>query len=102
MSGLAAGTRLKSAVCTTEVMVISAPDEAIELCCGGAPMTGGEGTVNGASVDSDFAEGTQLGKRYVSEDGKLEILCVKPGDGSVAVGGTALKLKDAKKLPKTD
>jgi hypothetical protein len=102
MSGLAAGTRLKSTVCTTEVMVISAPDEAIELSCGGAPMTNGEGGGNGGSVDPGHAGGTHLGKRYVSEDGSLEILCVKPGDGSVAVGGAALKLKDAKKLPKTD
>jgi hypothetical protein len=102
MSSLAAGTRLKSTVCNTEVMVISAPDEDVELMCGGAPMTNGEAGGNGGSVDPAHADGTQLGKRYVSEDGKLEILCVKPGDGSLAVGGTALKLKDAKKLPKTD
>ena len=102
MAGLAAGTRLKSTVCTTEVMVISAPDDAIVLTCGGAPMTSGEVSANGESVHTDFAEGTQLGKRYVSEEGKLEILCVKPGDGSLAMSGTALKVKDAKKLPKTD
>lgn len=101
MSGLAAGTRLKSTVCGTEIMVITAPDDAVELTCGGAPMTNGEGG-NGGSVDPGHAGGTQLGKRYVTEDGKLEVLCVKPGDGSLAAGGTALKLKDAKKLPKTD
>lgn len=102
MSGLAAGTRLKSTVCTTEVMVISAPDDAIELTCGGAPMTSGEGSANGESVHADYAEGTKLGKRYISAEGNLEILCVKPGDGSLALAGTSLKVKDAKKLPKTD
>lgn len=100
MSGLAAGTRLKSVVCTTEIMVIAAPDDAIELTCGGAPMTSGE--VNGGSIHPDHAQGSKLGKRYVSEDGSLEILCVKPGDGSLAVAGASLKVKDAKKLPKTD
>ena len=55
-----------------------------------------------AASDPDHAEGTALGKRYVNADGDLEVLCVKPGDGSLALGDTALALKDAKKLPKTD
>ena len=101
MGALSAGQRLKSAVCTTEIMVIAAPDGDIELTCGGAAMTDGDGNSGGA-VDADHAEGTALGKRYVNEDGDLELLCVKAGDGSLAVGGTALNLKDAKKLPKTD
>ena len=41
MAGLAAGQRLKSTVCATEIMIISAPDGDIELHCGGAPMTDG-------------------------------------------------------------
>ena len=101
MAGLAAGQRLKSTVCATEIMIISAPDGDFELQCGGAPMTDGEGNVGG-DVDADYAEGTALGKRYVNEDGGLELLCVKPGDGSLSAGGEALKVKDAKKLPKTD
>ena len=82
-------------------MVIAAPDGDVELTCGGVPMTEGEGNTGG-EVDSAHAEGTALGKRYVNEDGDLELLCVKAGEGSLAVGGTALNLKDAKKLPKTD
>ena len=35
---LKAGTRVKSAVCATEVMVIQAPDADLDLRCGGAPM----------------------------------------------------------------
>jgi hypothetical protein len=101
MLGLAAGTRLKSTVCTTEIMIITAPEGDIEITCGGAGMTDG-GDANEGSVDPDFAEGTALGKRYISADGDFEVLCVKPGDGSLALGGTALNVKEAKKLPKTD
>jgi len=100
MAALAAGKRLKSAVCATEIMIIAAPDGDVELECGGAPMTDGEGNTGG-SVDANYGEGTALGKRYVNEDGGLELLCVKPGDGSLSSGGEALKVKDAKKLPKT-
>ncbi len=100
MAGLAAGKRLKSTVCNTEIMVIAAPGGEVDLTCGGAPMSAEGG--NGGTVAADFADGTTLGKRYTDEEGGLEVLCVKPGDGSLAVGGVALKLKDAKKLPKTD
>ena len=100
MASLAAGKRLKSAVCTTEIMVIAAPDGDVNLCCGGTPMSDGDG--NGAALDPDFADGTAIGKRYMNEDGSLEVLCVKAGEGSLAVGADALAVKDAKKLPKTD
>ncbi len=101
MASLATGQRLKSAVCTTEIMVISAPNGDLELTCGGAPMAA-EATNDGGSVSPSFANGTTIGKRYVTEDGSLELLCVKPGDGSLAVNGTELKIKESKKLPKTD
>ena len=99
MAGLAAGMRLKSTVCNTEIMVIVAPDGDIDLTCGGAPMSseGGSGDVH-----ADFAGGTTLGKRYANEAGDLEVLCVKAGAGSLALGGAALALKAAKKLPQTD
>ncbi|MCZ6616998.1 MAG: hypothetical protein O7E57_02605 [Gammaproteobacteria bacterium] len=98
---LKVGQRLKSTVCTTEIMVIAAPAGEIQLSCGGAQMT--DGDVNGGgSVHPDYCNGSTIGKRYVSEAGDLEILCVKPGEGSLAMGDVALNLKDAKKLPKTD
>ena len=100
MATLGAGKRLKSAVCTAEIMVIAAPDGDVDIRCGGAPMTEGDG--NGGSVDADFAEGCAIGKRYVNEGGTLEVLCVKAGEGSLAVGAEGLVVKDAKKLPKTD
>ena len=51
MAGLTAGQRLKSAVCTSEIMIIAAPDGDLELTCGGAAMTAGDGG-GGGSVRS--------------------------------------------------
>ena len=103
MAQLKTGTRLKSAVCATEVMVIAAPAEAPEVTCGGVAMVapGGEAPA-GATLDASASAGTQLGKRYVNDDHSLELLCVKPGDGSLAANGAPLGLKEAKPLPSSD
>lgn len=93
---------MRSAVCASEVMVIAASGGELELCCGGAPMIAMSEQPSGAAVDADFAEGTLLGKRYIDEAGTLEVLCTKPGDGSLAVGGTRLVLKENKPLPSSD
>ena len=37
-----------------------------------------------------------------NEEETLEVLCVKNGDGGLAVAGQLLLQKDTKKLPKTD
>jgi len=102
MATLKAGSRLKSAVCDTQVMVIAAPAGDVALTCGGAAMIEAAATAGGGSIDPDHKNGTQIGKRYVNEDGTLELLCTKPGEGSLALGGTALKLKEAKALPSSD
>ncbi|MEE8314513.1 MAG: hypothetical protein V3R91_09330 [Myxococcota bacterium] len=103
MAGLKTGARLRSAVCTTEVMVISVPDKPAEIACGGAPMIDvAEAPPGDQSPSPDAAEGTKLGKRYVDDSGDLELLCTKAGDGSLATGGVLLKLKEAKKLPSSD
>ena len=93
------GTRLKSAACDTEVMVIRCGDGAI--ACGGAPM-GEAKPVDAAALSADFSGGTLMGKRYIDADAKFELLCVKPGKGSLAVDGVALVTKDAKPLPASD
>jgi hypothetical protein len=54
------------------------------------------------SVQSGFATGTQLGKRYADEELGLELLCTKPGQGSISVGETILAVKGAKPLPASD
>lgn len=93
------GTKLKSVVCDTEVMVIRAADVVVE--CGGAPMVEERSSSN-TSMNPEFAEGTKLGKRYVDAGGTIELLCVKPGSGSLSIAGVALNTKDAKALPSSD
>lgn len=93
------GTRLKSAADDTEVMVIRSGTGAIE--CGGAPMAEAKPAA-AATLNPDFAAGSLMGKRYVDAAGTFELLCVKPGKGSLSVDGTLLFTKDAKPLPASD
>jgi len=103
MATLKVGTRLKSAVCNTEVMVVGAPPDDVEIQCGGAAMLApGDAAPEGAALDAAATSGTALGKRYVNEAGNLELLCVKPGEGSLSCGGVAMTLKEAKPLPSSD
>ena len=97
------GTRLRGAVCATEVMVVAAPkDMPVDLCCGGQPMLDVGTEPAGGTPAPAFSSGTQLGKRYVNEAGTLEVLCTKPGAGSLSAEGVALKIKGAKPLPSSD
>jgi hypothetical protein len=93
------GTKLKSAVDNTEVMVIKGGDAVVE--CGGAPMVE-EKPAELGTINPDFVGGTQIGKRYVDAAGSVELLCVKPGQGSLSIGGAPLQIKDAKPLPSSD
>lgn len=99
MSRYKPGAKLKSQVCDAEVMIIRAGDGAIE--CGGATMTDAKPATPGA-IDARFASGVLIGKRYVDAAGAYELLCVKPGKGSLSVDGVALVVKDAKPLPASD
>jgi len=85
-------------------MVVAAPGDAdVDVRCGGAPMVvAPETPPEGAALDPTASAGTLLGKRYVSPTGDLELLCVKPGKGSLAVGDAPLSVKEAKQLPSSD
>jgi hypothetical protein len=97
------GTRLKSVACTTEVMVIQAPASDVAVTCGGAPLAPIGGPPHAtASLAPDLAGGTQIGKRYVNAAGDLELLCTKPGGGTLAQDGVPLAIKGAKPLPSSD
>lgn len=63
-----AGTKLKSAVCDTEVMVIRGADVVVE--CGGSPMAEDRPAQRG-NVSPSFAQGTRIGKRYVDAAGTI-------------------------------
>jgi hypothetical protein len=97
------GTRLKSAVCDTEVIVVRAPSEPVNLECGGHPLAPvGQDAPSGLSLDPEHSAGTPVGKRYAHEASGLELLCTKAGAGSLSIDGVALPLKDAKPLPSSD
>ena len=47
-------------------------------------------------------DGILLGKRYSDGATGLEVLCTKAGEGSLALNGESLLLKEAKPLPSSD
>ncbi|SHK74102.1 hypothetical protein SAMN05443637_11182 [Pseudonocardia thermophila] len=96
------GQRLRSATCDAEVMVLRAPADDVDLRCGGHPVHDRLVSADPAPLDDAFAGGTELGKRYVNEDGSLELLCVHAGKGSLSVGSTPLQIKSAQPLPASD
>ena len=98
-----AGVRLRSAVCATEVIVVKAPADDVDLRCGGHPLLAyGVASPEGLEPDSAFSEGTKMGKRYSDVAATLELLCTKPGAGSLSLGSEPIQVKDAKALPSSD
>lgn len=95
------GTRLRSAVCETEVIVVRAPDGDADLACGGAALIAMDDEATG-TLDPTLAGGTLIGKRYADEDLGLELLCTKGGTGTLTANGVALPVKGAKPLPSSD
>jgi hypothetical protein len=97
------GSRWKSVVCNTEVVVVRPPKVAVSLECGGHPMTAAGSEVQPAlSLSADHSTGTHVGKRYYDEESGIELLGSKAGTGSLSVNGRPLKLKQAKPLPASD
>jgi hypothetical protein len=97
------GSRWKSAVCATEVVVVRPPSAAGALECGGQPMIAHADTPPaGLTPAAEFSGGSLVGKRYADADTGLEVLCAKPGTGSLSLSGRLLVVRDAKKLPSSD
>ena len=96
------GTRLKSQVCDTEVIVIKAGDGLNDLRAGGVPMRElGSDADGGAVLDPKFSDGNVMGKRYVDDSG-AEVLVTKAGAGTLSIGEVPLSIKEAKPLPASD
>lgn len=95
------GLKLSSAVCSTEVIVVAGSGD-VDLTCGGVAMLAPGGEAGDATAVDGLTGGSMLGKRYCDDDGAIEVLCTKPGDGSLGIGQTALSLKEAKPLPASD
>jgi len=99
---LRTGARLRSQVCATEVIVLRAPAEDVELTCGGHPMVdrSDPATVPGGPITD--APGTRLGKRYTREAADVELLVTAAGDGALCIGQEPLRVKEATPLPSSD
>lgn len=95
------GIKLSSAVCATQIMVLRAPKEAIEISCGGAVMMQ-TNEIGDGELDPEHAGGTLAGKRYVDTEETMEFLCTRAGEGSLVVNGKALIVKQPKALPSSD
>lgn len=96
------GARLRSAVDTTEVVIIKADRDDAVLTCGGAPMVPLDGPPSTGAPAPGHDAGTELGKRYTDVDSSLEILCTRSGSGALCVDGGPMQLKQAKSLPASD
>ena len=96
------GSRFRSQVCETEVVVVKVGSGG-DLTCGGVPVVPIDATVDGgASVAGGHDGGTLLGKRYTDGAATVEILCTKAGAGTLALDGEPLAVKSAKALPASD
>jgi hypothetical protein len=103
MTVLKLGSRYLSTVCDTQVMVIRTIPDALDLRCGGHPMVLAGGPAQKATApEPDFAGGTLIGKRYIDEADRIELLCTKAGTGSLSLGAQHLLVKQAKALPSSD
>jgi hypothetical protein len=98
------GQALASPVDTTTVIVVRAPDREVDITCAGVAMWDpkGGGEAPGGAADPAQLTGSVLGKRYASEELGLELLCTKPGQGTIAANGVPLALKGPKPLPASD
>jgi hypothetical protein len=97
------GTRLKSSVDATEVIVVKPPAGPASIRCGGAEMILATDTSTPrGTIDPAAAGGSLLGKRYIDADAGLELLCTRPGEGTLSVDGRELQIKAAIALPTTD
>lgn len=101
---LRSGMRLRSQVCSTEVIVIRPGTRPVQLECGGEPMTAtGVARIANGAPQARFSGGSRLGKRYTHpQDDSLEILVTRAGAGSLSDGRVALVLKQTRQLPASD
>jgi len=97
------GTRLKSAVCSAEFVVVRAAPGIHDLSCGGAQLVTQDVAIEDrAPIAAGLDGGVGLGKRYFDETSGLELLASKAGLGSLTVDGRRMALKETKPLPSSD
>lgn len=95
------GARVKSQVCEGEFVVVKAGPDADQLSCGGVVVVA-ERADTVRQIEAGHDGGALIGKRYVDDSGTVEVLCTKNATGALALAGTLLTLREAKKLPSSD
>ncbi|WP_433710375.1 hypothetical protein ACQP2U_29045 [Nocardia sp. CA-084685] len=95
------GTRIYSAVDSTELIVVKVPTTPIDLTIGGVAAVLSAAEKNGTTSGTSNG-GTAIGKRYTNADATVELLCTKPGPGVPAIDDEVLVLKEARPLPASD
>lgn len=97
------GSRWRSAVCDTEVVVVRPPDRPVTFRIGGAgALPAGAGKRASTGPDTALADGTLLGKRYTDEATGLQVLCTRPGSGTITVDGRRATIVAPRQLPASD
>lgn len=97
------GTRLCSAVCGTQVVVVRAAEGEMDLRCGGVPMLPlGVAAAGEAAPRAGYENPTVLGKRYTDPAETIELLCTVAGHTALSLGTVRLAVKAAKPLPASD
>jgi hypothetical protein len=97
------GSRWRSAVCESEVIVVRAPRAPVLLCIGGAPvLAAGSDRPASDAPEGELAQGALLGKRYADEMSGLELLCTRSGAGTITVAGRRATIMAPRKLPASD
>lgn len=97
-----AGSRLACPECTVELVVVRPPTAPVVLACGGSEVVEATAERSGDGHADASGDGTLVGKRYADEETGLEVLCAKPGPGSLTVDGRGLPPKGANPLPASD
>jgi hypothetical protein len=101
MAILKAGSRLRSQVDVTEVIVVRAPSEDLDLRIGGHPAID-IGAEASPGLVAEAGEPVLVGKRYTREQDDLEILVTKAGTSGLSIAGEPLRVKESKALPASD
>jgi hypothetical protein len=102
MPVLKTGSRLRSQVDKTEVVVVRAPADDVDLRIGGHAAIAADAEPEvGLSPEATDAPAL-IGKRYTRDAGDLELLVSKAGGSALSVGDTALHVKESKPLPASD
>jgi hypothetical protein len=97
---LKAGMRLFAQNSSCEVIVVKSADTVGSLSCAGLEMLPEAAGESAPPVPDGPV--IQLGKRYVDDNDRIEVLCTKAGAGPLAIDGRELVMKTARPLPASD